>query len=179
MKSKCGLLLCEPFRFPHLPAHNRQRRFRCGGTELAIQPGETMQNITQTAAAFFEACETGKGWGACQQFCTPAATFSAQAEALAGISTLAQYTDWMKGLVQILPDARYELRSFATDEARDNVIAYGVFIGTHTGPGGPIPPTGKKVTADYVYVMHFMGDKIGHLTKIWNSTISLQQLGWA
>jgi hypothetical protein len=64
-----------------------------------------MQNITQTAAAFFEACETGKGWSACQQYCTPAATFSAQAEALAGISTLAQYTDWMKGLVQILPDA--------------------------------------------------------------------------
>jgi hypothetical protein len=37
----------------------------------------------------------------------------------------------------------------------------------------------KKVTADYVYVMHFTGDQIGHLTKIWNSTISLQQLGWA
>jgi predicted ester cyclase len=138
-----------------------------------------MQNITQTAAAFFEACETGKGWSACQQYCTPTATFSAQAEALAGISTLAQYTDWMKELVQILPDARYELRSFATDEARKNVIAYGVFIGTHTGPGGPVPPTGKKVTADYVYVMHFTGDEIGHLTKVWNSNISLQQLGWA
>jgi len=138
-----------------------------------------MPDITQSATAFFEACETGKGWSVCQQYCTPEATFSAQAEALAGIATLAQYTDWMKGLIQILPDARYEVRSFATDEARNNVIAYGVFSGTHMGPGGPVAPTGKKVTADYVYVMQFKGDKIGHMTKIWNSNISLQQLGWA
>jgi predicted ester cyclase len=138
-----------------------------------------MPNITRIADAFFEACETGRGWAVCQQYCTAAATFSAQAEALAGVSTLAQYTDWMKGLVQILPDARYEVRSFATDAPRNNVIAYGVFTGTHSGPGGPVPPTSKKVNADYVYVMQFEGDKISHLTKIWNSNISLQQLGWA
>ena len=137
-----------------------------------------MPNITRTAEAFFEACETGRGWSVCQQYCTAAATFSAQAEALAGVSTLAQYTDWMKGLVQILPDARYEVRSFATDAPRNNAIAYGVFTGTHSGPGGPVPPTSKKVNADYVYVMQFEGDKISHLTKIWNSNISLQQLGW-
>jgi predicted ester cyclase len=137
-----------------------------------------MSNITPIAEAFFKACETGAGWDTCQQYCTPAATFSAQAEALTGISTLAQYTDWMKGLVQILPDARYEIRSFATDDARNNVIAYGVFTGTHTGPGGPVAPTGRQVDADYVYVMQFKGDKISHLTKVWNSNISLQQLGW-
>ena len=137
-----------------------------------------MSNITQIAEAFFAACETGRRWTVCQQYCTPAATFSAQAEALTGVSTLEQYTDWMKAMVQILPDARYELRSFATDEARNNVIAYGVFTGTHTGPGGPVPPTGKKVNADYVYVMQFKGDRINHLTKIWNSNSSLQQLGW-
>ena len=84
-----------------------------------------MPNITRIAEAFFEACETGRGWAVCQQYCTAVATFSAQAEALAGVSTLAQYTDWMKGLVQILPDARYEVRSFATDAPRNNVIAYG------------------------------------------------------
>ena len=48
-----------------------------------------------------------------------------------------------------------------------------------TGPGGPVPATGKRVDADYVYVMQFKADKIGHLTKIWNSNVSLQQLGWA
>ena len=58
------------------------------------------------------------------------------------------------------------------------VAAYGVFRGTHTGEGGPVPPTGKKVEADYVYVMDFDGDRIRHMTKIWNDGISLKQLGW-
>ena len=54
-----------------------------------------------------------------------------------------------------------------------------VFHGTQTGPGGPGEPTGNTVAADYVYAMQFDGDRIGHMTKIWNDTISLQQLGWA
>jgi predicted ester cyclase len=133
----------------------------------------------EVARAFFDACETGKGWEVCQQFCTPDATFSAQAEPLQDVHTLEQYTDWMKGLLTILPDGRYELKSFAADAKRDNVIAYGVFSGTHTGEGGPVAATGKSAKADYVYVMDFQGDRIHHMTKIWHSGITLSQLGWA
>ena len=101
-----------------------------------------MASIRDTAEQFFDACETGKGWGGCQQYCQPGATFSAQADALADVKTLQAYTDWMKGLFTPAPDGRYELKSFAVDEGRNNVIAYGVFRGTHTGEGGPVPPTG-------------------------------------
>jgi predicted ester cyclase len=83
-----------------------------------------------------------------------------------------------EGSLHPVPDASYEIRSFAVDDARKNVAACAVFRGTHTGEGGPVPPTGKKVEADYVYVMDFDGDRIGHLTKIWNDGISLTQLGW-
>ena len=134
--------------------------------------------MRETALAFFEACETGKGWTQCEQHCNPNATFSAQAGALAGVNTLEQYTDWMKGLYGPCPDASYDIRSFAVDEQRRNVSVYGVFRATHTGDGGPVPPTGKSVEADYVYVMEFDDDRIVHMTKIWNDAISLQQLGW-
>jgi predicted ester cyclase len=137
-----------------------------------------MNKIKATAEQFFDACETGKGWEACQTHCHPGATFSAQAGALANVDTLQAYTDWMKGLLTPVPDGQYELRSFSVDEDRNNVTAYAVFRGTHTGEGGPVPPTGKEVEADYVYVMQFDGDKIRHMTKIWNDAISLQQLGW-
>ena len=137
-----------------------------------------MANITRTAEDFFAACESGKGWAACKEFCMPDATFVAQAEPLADIKTLAQYTDWMKGLMTILPDGRYEVKSFATDGERNNVAAYGVFSGTHTGPGGPCDPTGKSTKSDYVYVMQFTGDKISHMTKIWHAGLALQQVGW-
>jgi predicted ester cyclase len=85
--------------------------------------------MKETAQQFFDACETGKGW----------------------------HTDWMKGLFTPVPDASYEVKSFAVDESRKNVAAFGVFRGTHTGSGGPVPPTGKKV----------------------EDGISLKQLGWA
>ena len=136
-------------------------------------------SITSVAQAFFDACETGKGWEACSGYCTPNATFSAQAEPLIKMKTLAQYTDWMKGMMSVLPDARYEVKSFAIDSVRNNVAAYGVFHGTHTGQGGPVPPTGRGISTDYVYVMQFDGDRIVHLTKIWNAGLALRELGWA
>ncbi len=134
--------------------------------------------MSETAMRFFEACETGQGWDGCRPYCHANATFSAQAGALQGVETLQAYTDWMKGMFAALPDGSYELRSFAVDDQRRNVAAYGVFRGTHTAQGGPVPPTGKRVEADYVYVMQFEGDKIRHMTKIWNDSISLRQLGW-
>ena len=138
-----------------------------------------MAGITDTARAFFEACEAGKGWSACSAWCTPDATFAAQAEPLADVKTLQQYTDWMQGLMGVLTDATYEVKSFATDAERNNVCAYGVFTGTHLA-GGPCPPTGKTVSTDYVYVMQFNGDgRINHMTKIWHSGLALKALGWA
>ena len=120
-----------------------------------------MASITDIAKNFFVACESGKGWEGCRQYCKPDATFSAQAEPLAEVKTLQQYSDWMKGLLTFIPDGRYELKSFATDDERKNVCAYAVFLGTHTGQGGPCPPTGKSVKTDYVYVMQFEGTRSG------------------
>ena len=137
-----------------------------------------MTRIVETAEAFFEACETGGGWEKCQQYCHPDATFAAQAAALDGVDNLQAYTEWMKGLLTPVPDGRAEVQSFGVDEARGKVVIYGVFRGTQTGEGGPVPPTGKTVAADYVYDMSFDNNKIRHMTKIWNDVASMQQLGW-
>jgi predicted ester cyclase len=137
-----------------------------------------MTAITEVADTFFVACETGKGWDGCRAYCNPGATFSAQAEPLLEVRTLQQYCDWMKGLLGFIPDGRYDLKSFATDEKRRNVSAYAVFRGKHTGQGGPCPPTGRSVETDYVYAMQFEGDKIQHMTKIWHSGLAVKQLGW-
>jgi predicted ester cyclase len=149
----------------------------------AVIRGESMTPVTTSiktvAEEFFAACETGKGWEICSAYCKPNATFSAQAEPLVDVKSLAQYTEWMKGILAILPDGHYEVRSFATDIARNNVAAYGVFYGTHTGQGGPVPPTGRRIATDYVYVMQFEGDKIAHMTKVWNAGLALKDLGWA
>jgi predicted ester cyclase len=136
-------------------------------------------NIGKIAEEFFEACETGKGWTGCHAYCTPSATFSAQASPLKDVKTLEQYTDWMKAIMSIFPGAHYELKSFAVDESRKNVSAFAVFHATHTGQGGPVPPTGRSMSTDYVYIMHFQGDKIHHMDKVWNAELALKEIGWA
>ena len=138
-----------------------------------------MASITSVAKDFFAACDAGKGWDACKKYCRPDAGFAAQAEPLGDIRTLQQYADWMKGLMGILPDGRYEVKSLATDAERNNVLILGVFHGSHPGPGGPVPPTGKKTTTDYVYLLEFDGDKISRMTKIWNAGWAVKELGWA
>ena len=135
-------------------------------------------SITKTAEEFLTACETGKGWSVCSAYCTPGATFSAQAEPLAEVSTVEQYTNWMQGMLTVLTDGTYDVKSFAIDTERNNVNIYAVFTGTHLA-GGPVPPTGKTTKTDYVYFLQFDGDKISHFTKIWNSGFALQELGWA
>jgi len=141
----------------------------------AIETG----SITDTARAFFDAVDTGQGWEACSAYCHPEATFAAQAEPLAEVQTLADYAEWMKGMMSVTPDGRYEMKAFAVDPDRQAVVAYAIFHATHTGEGGPVPPTGQSTSSDYVYVMEFDGDKIRHMTKVWNASWALRELGWA
>jgi len=136
-------------------------------------------SMTDTAKAFFEACETGGGWAGCAEHCVPDATFSCQAPVLADTHTLEGYAEWMKGLLVPIPDGRYELKGFAADPERDVVLAFAVFHGTHTADGGATAPAGRQVASDYVYAMEFAGGKVAHVTKVWNDGEALKALGWA
>jgi steroid delta-isomerase-like uncharacterized protein len=135
--------------------------------------------IKSDALAFFDACETGAGWEACKTYCTEDATFSAQADALAQVHTLEDYTEWMAGIFPAMPDARYEMLAFGVDEERNAIAAAAVFHATHTQEGGPVPPTGKSVSSDYCYFIKFKNGKIVHMTKIWNDGHAFRQVGWA
>jgi ketosteroid isomerase-like protein len=136
-----------------------------------------MSNL-ETAKAFFEACDAGRGWEVCRAYCAPDAAFAAQTGALADVRTLEQYTEWMRGLLSMLTDGTYELHAFAEDRVRGQVCAFATFIGTHKA-GGPVPPTGKTTRTDYVYAMRFRDGKIAHMTKVWNDGYALKELGWA
>lgn len=138
-----------------------------------------MSGNLNIAKLFFDACESGKGWASCSEYCHQDATFTAQAAVLSEVTTLEAYTDWMQGLFTPIPNGSYEVKFFAEDEERGCVAGYAVFSGTHTGEGGPVEPTGKSVEADYVYCMNFQDGRIKHMTKIWNDSHTLKEIGWA
>ena len=60
----------------------------------------------QAATAFFKACEAGKGWAECAQYCAPNAAFACQAlDLLPGpppvseCKTVEAYAQWMRAVV--------------------------------------------------------------------------------
>lgn len=132
------------------------------------------------AMAFFHACEGLKGSAGCAEFIADGATFTAQCEPLVDITTVADYCDWMEGLGKgPLVGCSYKIVNACFDEGTSTALVYGIFSGTHTGEGGPVPPTGKSVNADYVYALSVDDDnKISHMVKIWNAPWTLTEAGW-
>ena len=136
-------------------------------------------SIRDTALAFADACDTGKGWEICKQWCTEDASFECQADALGEITDLKGYVEWAKDLLTPVPDGRYELKGCGVDEERGLAMVLSVFKGTQTGEGGPVPPTGKSIASDYMYALKFEDGKICGMHKVWNDGHGLKQLGWA
>ncbi len=137
-----------------------------------------MSLITEIARVFFDTCENGRGWEACRPFCHDDALFDVQAQSLAELKTLQAYCEYVPQLKLSLPDARYVLLNLATDDEHQTVMVYALFCGTHTGDI-PVPATGRRIEADYVFVMRFSHGKISRVTKVWNDAYSAKQLGWA
>ena len=136
-------------------------------------------NSFETAAAFFHNCESLKGWEACKSFVADSAKFFGQCEPLTEINALKDYVDWMEGFGTIAPDGNYTLHTSAYDEENKTAIFFATFTGTHTGEGGPVPPTNKTTNSHYVYAIKMNDEgKIESMTKIWNASWALRELGW-
>jgi steroid delta-isomerase-like uncharacterized protein len=135
------------------------------------------EQVKANVIKFFELVEQGVEFDAVKEFVTPDATFSS--DALPDISTLAAYVAWMKGISHVtMPGSKYELHSVTTNE--NTVVFFATFIGTHSGEGGPVPPTGKTMVTRYVYVISVNeSGKVTGLDKIWNINDAFKQLGWA
>lgn len=134
----------------------------------------------ENAKSFFHNCESAKGWEACKNYAIDNATFDAQSEPLAEVTKLKDYVNWMEGLGTItMPGCSYRVHASAYDENNNTAIFFATFTGTHSGEGGPIPPSNKTTNSEYVYAIKMNSeDKVESMTKIWNSSWALRELGW-
>lgn len=138
-------------------------------------------NAYNNALAFFKACESLQGHEGCKAYMAENSTFEAQAEPIADIKSLAEYCDWMRDLGEgPLKGCSYEIKASALDAENNKVLIFGTFNGSHNGAGGPVEPTGKSTSADYVYVLTMNNNaKVVHLVKVWNAGWTMKDLGWA
>jgi hypothetical protein len=132
------------------------------------------------ATAFFHACESGEGWAGCSPYVATGATFEAQSEPLVEVITVEGYCEWMAGLANgAMPGCSYDLHASAWDEDNSTAIYFATFNGTHSGEGGPVPPTHRDTHSHYVYSLTMDDDgKVAHMVKIWNASWALRELGW-
>lgn len=134
----------------------------------------------ENAEKFFHACESIKGWEECQQYVADGATFAAQCEPIAEITTVHGYVDWMTGIgTGVAPGCSYDVHAAAYDDENSTAVFFATFNGKHTGDGGPVPATNKETHTHYVYSLKMNDDgKVESMQKIWNAPWAMRELGW-
>jgi len=137
-------------------------------------------NSFKNAETFFHNCESAKGWDACKDYVAEKAAFDAQSEPLVEVATVKDYVNWMAGLGTITaPGCSYAIHASAYDAVNNVALFYATFTGTHTGDGGPVPPTNKTTNSQYAYALTMNAEgKVSSMSKVWNSSWALRELGW-
>lgn len=81
------------------------------------------------------------------------------------------------GLYTAFPDMKIRHDVVVTEPDGPYQMIYWTFTGTHLGPMGGIPPTGKKVTMSGIDVFRVVDGKIKELYLAQDSFMLMQQLG--
>ena len=93
------------------------------------------------------------------------------------IQGVAAWKEFVAGLLTAFPDLRFTTEDQLTDGAR--VAFRWRATGTHTGPLGPVPPTGRSITVDGLIIDRLEGGKVVERWEQWDQPAMLQQLGLA
>lgn len=87
------------------------------------------------------------------------------------------WKEFMTGMLQAFPDFHLTIEDQLVQG--DRAAFRWSATGTHTGPLGAAPPTGKKVAVDGLILDRILGGKVQERWEQWDQSVMLQQLGFA
>ena len=93
----------------------------------------------------------------------------------AAVDSPADLIRFLKGEYAAFPDAREELVATFSDGTM--VSARHRFQGTHLGPLGSHPPTGRQMRAEYLAIYRIENGRIAEAWAEWDNMAGLRQLG--
>jgi steroid delta-isomerase-like uncharacterized protein len=100
---------------------------------------------------------------------------------ITGVATPMQgvrpWKEFISGMLQAFPDLHFTIEDQLVQGDRAAFRWHAT--GTHTGPLGAAPPTGKKVALDGLIVDHLVDGKVQERWEQWDQSLMLQQLGFA
>lgn len=98
--------------------------------------------------------------------------FTGVPEPLRGLDALKQH---VAGFLTAFPDLRLTIDESLVDG--DRVAHRFHATGTHTGPLGPVPPTGRRIEIDALIVDHVVNGRVAERWEQIDQSRMLQQLG--
>jgi steroid delta-isomerase-like uncharacterized protein len=93
------------------------------------------------------------------------------------IHGVAAWKEFMAGFLTAFPDLHITVEDQITDGNR--VAMRWRATGTHRGPLGPVPPTGRPAAVDGLIIDHLEGGMVTERWEQWDQSVMLQQLGLA
>ena len=91
--------------------------------------------------------------------------------------SVSAFKELVSGLLMAFPNFQVTVKDQVI--SGDKVAFRWVATGTHTGPLGEAPPTGKQVQFDGLIFDHVVGDQVVERWEQWDQMGMLQQLGLA
>ena len=92
-----------------------------------------------------------------------------------GVNSLEEFKAFLRQDAEAFPD---NVQTFTHVVAEgDQIGIFATYEGTHNGPLGPFPPTGKRVNFDFAGVFGVEDSKLAELWITWDNMTILGQLG--
>jgi predicted ester cyclase len=89
--------------------------------------------------------------------------------------SVSSFKQMVAGLLAAFPDIRLTIEDQVI--TADKVATRWTGEGTHTGPLGPVQPTGRRMRIDGLIIDHVSGDRVVERWEQWDQAGMLQQLG--
>lgn len=90
---------------------------------------------------------------------------------------VSQWKEFVAGMLNAFPDIHFTVED---QVIQGNLVAFRWHAtGTHQGPLGAAPPTGKTISVDGLIVDHLVDNKVKERWEQFDQALMLQQLGFA
>jgi len=91
------------------------------------------------------------------------------------VHSLEQFKAFLHQDLVAVPDSRQEIQQLIADG--DTVAVRVLYTGTQTGPMGPFPPSGRKVSIPFLGFLRLANGRIAEIWVEWDNLAALTQLG--
>jgi predicted ester cyclase len=91
------------------------------------------------------------------------------------VENLEQFKAFLRQDLAAVPDAQQTVNMIFSDG--DMVAVHATYEGTQSGPMGPFPPSGRRLTLPFIGLLRIENGKIAEIWVEWDNVHALTQLG--